>query len=54
MDIIVRVNAEQWPKLHNWWYNVMQKLPYYEKANRDGLNRLKIWVEKSSDFKINK
>lgn len=52
IDMLVPVTAEKWPKLHNWWYNHMQKLPYYEKANQKGLAALKEWVQKSTDFKV--
>lgn len=52
-DMIVPVTIEEWPKLHNWWYSHMQKLSYYEKANRNGLNALKTWVQKCTDFEVN-
>lgn len=52
MDMIVSVTAEEWPKLYDWWYHYMQNLPYYDKANRDGLVALKEWVQKSTDFEI--
>ncbi|XP_031620849.1 glutathione S-transferase E14-like [Contarinia nasturtii] len=53
MDMIVPVVVESWPKLHNWWFNHMKKLPFYEKVNQDGLNALKEWAKQSTDFKIN-
>lgn len=46
MDLIVPVVVNSWPKLYNWWNNKMKKLPYYDKANQDGLNALKEWVVK--------
>lgn len=52
-DMIVPVTSEKWPKLHNWWRNEMEKLPYYENANRDGLKALKAWVQQCTDFEIN-
>lgn len=51
--MIVPVTPEKWPKLHDWWFNQMQKLPYYEKANQKGLAALKDWVQESTDFQIN-
>lgn len=53
IDMLVPVTAEKWPKLQNWWYNYIQKLPYYEKANQEGLAALKEWVQQSTDFKVN-
>lgn len=53
VDMIVPVTIESWPKLYNWWYNQMKTLPYYEKANAEGLAGLKDWVRKSTDFEIN-
>lgn len=51
--MIVPVTADKWPKLYNWWYNYMKKLPYYEKANQTGLAALKDWVQQCTDFEIN-
>lgn len=52
VDMIVPVTADAWPKLHHWWYNVMKALPHYEQANA-GLAALKVWTQKSTNFKIN-
>lgn len=52
IDMIVPVTPEQWPKLYNWWYNRMKQLPYYEKANQDGLAALGDWIQASTDYKV--
>lgn len=53
VDMIVPITADAWPKLHDWWYKEMKALPYYDKANADGLMALKTWVQQNTDFKIN-
>lgn len=53
IDMIVPITNDKWPKLHNWWRNHMEKLPYYHKANHDGLLALKEIIQQSTDFEIN-
>lgn len=53
VDMIAPVTVDAWPKLHNWWYTEMKALPYYQKANVDGLNALKTWAQQHTDFEIN-
>lgn len=53
VDMIVPVTIESWPKLHNWWHNHMKILPYYEKANQDGLIALKTLTQQCTDYPIN-
>lgn len=53
VDMIVPITAESWPKLYNWWHNQMEKLPYFQQINRDGLAALKDWVRQSTDYEIN-
>lgn len=53
VDMIAPVTADKWPKLHHWWYKEMKSLPYYEKANADGLAALKAWTQQCTDFEIN-
>lgn len=53
IDMILPVTADKWPKLHHWWYNEMKALPYYEKANAEGLAALKAWCQENTDFQIN-
>lgn len=52
VDMIVPITDEAWPKIHSWWFNYMRKLPYYEKANQEGLAALKQWAQQSTDFPI--
>lgn len=51
--MIVPVTNDKWPKVHNWWRNHMEKLPYYHKANHAGLLALKKIIQQSTDFEIN-
>ena len=53
VDMLLPVTQDQWPHLYNWWYNVIQKLPYYHKANDEGLLALKTIVQQHTDFPIN-
>lgn len=53
IDMVVPVTIESWPKLHNWWHNQMQtSMPYYKKANHDGLIALKTLAAQSTDYPI--
>lgn len=53
IDMIVPVTRNVWPKLHDWWRNHMEKLPYYQRANQDGLIELKNIVQQCTNYKIN-
>lgn len=50
--MLLPVTAESWPRLRKWWDDLRQ-LPYYEKANGEGLLELKHLAEGRTDYPIN-
>lgn len=54
VDLMFPVAAgakDKWPQL-NKWFNVMQALPEYLEANKIGLEKLRLDIEKFGKFKF--
>lgn len=51
-NLLVPVSSVKWPKLAEW-FNKMKQEDFYQKGNVPGLEKLKVGVQHSTDFKIN-
>lgn len=51
-DMLLPLTKENWPKVYNWWQNIKEEFPSYEKLNNKGLYQLKAIVQQSTDYPI--
>lgn len=52
VDMLVPLTKSDWPNVFNWWQNIKQEFPAFEKINNDGLNQLKAIVKECTDYPI--